>query len=238
MIQKLYSNIKLKANPTDNEHIVNKKYVDDLINGKIKEPVRVVLGTNFEGTYEGTGMTLTQTTASEVIIDGVAVELNDRILLIGQTDSTQNGIYEITTLGVTSGEQAVLTRAEDFNSSSDIKSNVRIPVSQGDANKDTSYILITDGVITLDTTSLEFTRFSAEKGISKAVGSFIGDGAATTFTITHGLGTKEIAEPTIYDKDGVLCKFDYETTTDNMITIKSDVVLEALDGTFNVIILA
>lgn len=237
MVQELYSNIKLKANPTDNEHIVNKKYVDDMISGKIKEPVRVVEGTNFEGTYEGTGMTLTQTTASTLVIDGVTVELNDRILLVGQTDATQNGIYEVTTLG-TDSVQAVLTRTADFNTSSAIKSNVRIPVSQGTANKDTSYVLTTDGVITLDTTSLDFIKFSAEKGISKAIGTFKGDGILTEFTITHGLGTTKPSAVAFYKADNTPVGFAWKGTSDNVITVTSDVLLEDADGEFTVVVTA
>ena len=237
MVQELYSNIKLKANPVDTEHLVNKKYVDDLVSGKIKEPVRVVEGTNFEGTYEGTGMTLTQTTAAVLVIDGVTVELNDRILLVGQTDATQNGIYEVTTLG-TDSVQAVLTRTADFNTSSAIKSNVRIPVSQGTANKDTSYVLTTDGSITLDTTPLDFIKFSAEKGISKAIGTFKGDGILTSFTITHGLGTTKPSAVAFYKADNTPVGFAWKGTSDNVITVTSDVLLEDADGEFTVVVTA
>lgn len=238
MVQELYSNVKLKANPSDKEHVVNKKYVDDLISGKIKEAVRVVEGTNFDASYDGVAMTLTQTTAGVLVIDGVTVELNDRILLIGQTDATQNGIYTVTTLGDDAGTQAVLTRAEDFNSSSAIKSNVRIPVSQGTTNKDTSYVLTTDGAITLDTTPLEFARFSAKAGVDKAIGTFKGDGVLTEFTITHGLGTTKPSAVAFYKADNTPVGFGWKATSDNVITVTSDVLLEDADGEFTVVVTA
>lgn len=238
MIKELYSNVKLKANPVDREDLVNKKYVDDLVSGKIKEPVRVVSGVNFDAAYDSSAMTLTQNTASELVIDDVTLELNDRVLLVGQTDLTQNGIYKVTTLGVTSGDQAVLTRSEDFNSSSQIKSNVRIPVSQGTANKDTSYVLITDGSITLDSTSLEFAKFSTSDGVTKAIGSFVGDGIATTFNITHGLNTLNPSSVAFYKADNTPVGFAWTPTSNNVIEVKSDVVLEVSDGTFKVVVTA
>lgn len=236
--QELYSNVKLKANPTNEEHIVNKKYVDDLVSGKIKEPVRVVEGTNFVASYDSVGMTLTQTTASTLVIDGVTIELDDRVLLIGQTDATQNGIYTVTTLGDDSGTQAVLTRTADFNTSSAIKSNVRIPVSQGTANKDTSYVLTTDGAITLDTTPLEFARFSAKAGVDKAIGTFKGNGVLTEFTITHGLGTSTPSAVAFYKSDNTPVGFGWKATSDNIITVSSDVLLEDADGEFTVVVTA
>lgn len=235
---KLKTNIKLEAIPTDKEHIVNKGYVDDLISQKIKESVRVVLGTNFDAAYDSSDMTLTQNVAGELVVDGVTLELEDRILLIGQTDATQNGIYTVTTLGVTSGDQSVLTRAEDFNSSSKIKTNVRVPISQGNDNKDTSYVLTTDGAITLDTTSLEFAKFSAKTGVDKAVGTFVGDGVAKEFTITHGLNTLQFSNVAIYDNDNNSVGFISKGTTNNVITIYSDVIIQASEGTYTVVVTA
>jgi hypothetical protein len=66
-----------------------------------------VLSANFVGTYAN--KVLTQTTPAEIVIDGVTLALADRVLLIGQTDKTQNGIYTVTTLGVTSGAAGVCT---------------------------------------------------------------------------------------------------------------------------------
>lgn len=36
-MQKFYTNVSLMATPTEDEHLVNKKYVDDLFERKLKE---------------------------------------------------------------------------------------------------------------------------------------------------------------------------------------------------------
>ena len=41
MTRNLYTNVNLKATPIQDEHLVNKKYVDRAINKKVIDPVRV-----------------------------------------------------------------------------------------------------------------------------------------------------------------------------------------------------
>ena len=47
-MQKFYTNISLMATPTDPEHLVNKKYVDELVERKLRE----ILGKQTEDSQE------------------------------------------------------------------------------------------------------------------------------------------------------------------------------------------
>lgn len=99
--------------------------------------VRLVSNSNQSGTYingalnNGVGATFTYATGS-LTIDSVVVNLNDFILLAGQTSSFQNGIYQCTQAGAT-GVAAVLTRRGDFQCREQIHGGQYVPVSAGTA---------------------------------------------------------------------------------------------------------
>ena len=94
----------------------------------------VVNVNNFVATYAngtaGVGATLTQTSAAVVVIDGVTLTLNQRVLFQGQTTSAQNGVYSITTLG-TGVVQAVFTRTTDYDTNTEIIPGTLIPIISG-----------------------------------------------------------------------------------------------------------
>jgi hypothetical protein len=189
--KKFFTQIDMKAQPTEEGHVVRLGDMIQYVTGKIKNPVRVVLSANFAGTYASKA--LTQTTPAEIVIDGITLALDDRVLLIGQTDKTQNGIYTVTTLGVTSGAAGVLTRAADWDESSDIVHGVKVPVAEGASHADTTYVLATEPPYTLDSTNIEFARDSGN--LSKVVQTefdVTGDDATTEFTFSHNLATKDI----------------------------------------------
>jgi hypothetical protein len=186
-----YTQINMKVAPSEENHVVRLGDMIGYVSGKIKNPVRVVLSSNFAGTYSA--KTLTQTTPSEIVIDGVTLAIDDRLLLIGQTDKTQNGIYVVTTLGVTSGDAGVLTRATDWDDTADIAHGVKIPVAEGAANADSTYVLTTEPPYALDTTNIEFARDSGS--LAKVVQlefDVAGDDVTTEFTFNHNLNTKDI----------------------------------------------
>lgn len=97
--------------------------------------VRVVASGNQSGTYyngplnNGVGATFTYATGS-LTIDSVVVNLNDMVLLAGQTAGYQNGIYQCTQQGAT-GVAAVLQRRGDFQCIEQIRGGSYVPVSAG-----------------------------------------------------------------------------------------------------------
>ena len=312
MSKKLYSNIELKATPVLDEHLVNLGTVKNLINKKVTDPVRVVDLVGIEGSYDSSTQELTETVGTALKIDGVSLQVSDRVLLANQLDSSQNGIFDVIVVGtdgtpasasatslsgftfsesdflgkqsasatltydlastswqvggsnvnladygITSdgtaslvgGESITITytpavggtpsklkRSSDFDKSSKIVPNVLVPVSQG-SNADKLFMLSNDNVITLDTDALHFIKYSSsDYATEKFVGTFTGDGVKTEFLAQHALNTKDI-NVTFYDATGELCYFNYELTSENVITIKPDVLLKAEDGEFRVAII-
>jgi hypothetical protein len=97
--------------------------------------VKAVATTNQVGVYyngptnNGIFSTLTYGLGT-LTIDGVSILLNDYVLLTGQTDGSQNGIYQCVQQGL-SGVPAVLQRRGDFQCIEQIRGGQYIPVSQG-----------------------------------------------------------------------------------------------------------
>jgi hypothetical protein len=121
-----------------------------------KEPCRLATTVNIDGAYSSITKTLINGMEEAVSIDGVAVAVNDRILVKNQTTETQNGIYDVTTLGDVS-TKLVLTRSHDADRSSFIKTGMSTIVTHGDTNH-TEWIYIKPdlGDFSLDSTNLTF----------------------------------------------------------------------------------
>ena len=210
------SNAKLNATPTAPQDIVNVKWVTDYVEGKVKAPVRAVSPANIAGTYSP--MTLTAGATGAAVIDGVTLAIGDRVLLIGQTDATQNGIYTVTVVGDGS-TAAEYTRANDFDESGKIYSGVRIAVNEGTLYADKDFRLVTDGVIVLDSTALTFILDTVPTGVEKYTETITGDNTTTAFAINHGLGTSDV---TIAIRDN---STGDEVFTDTAITDNNNVTL-------------
>jgi hypothetical protein len=185
-------NAGLYATPSDPNHLVNVKWVTEFVSGKVKAPVKLVSVSNIAGTYAGTpDFTLTTTALTAPSIDSVALALGDRVLLAGQTDATQNGVYTISQLG--DGTSAtVYTRADDFNTSTQITSGMRIVVTEGSVYSDTFWLLATDDPITLDTSDLNFIKVAPTTGATKFTAQITGDATTTDFVVTHNFNTRDL----------------------------------------------
>lgn len=89
-------------------------------------------------------------------LDGVTLVANDRILVKDQTTASQNGVYYVTTLGT--GANGTWTRTTDADQAGELTSGAIIAIEEGTINADSQWMLTTDGIITIGTTSLTFTR--------------------------------------------------------------------------------
>lgn len=156
--------------PSTAQHPATKAYVDAArANMDIKESVRAATTANI-------------TLSGAQTIDGVSVIAGDRVLVKNQTTGADNGIYV-----AASGSW---TRATDADANAEVTTGLTVVVSEGTANADSLWILATNDPITVGTTSLTFAKIgpSAAGGLSKFSQS-VGDGSATSFTVTHNLGT-------------------------------------------------
>lgn len=103
---------------------------------------RVVSTSNVSASYlngplnNGVGATLTPAAPAALVIDGVTLELNDRVLLVAQTNANENGIYVVT------NENWVLTRAADFQSIEQMKAGQFLSVNAGTTNAGAMYVLV------------------------------------------------------------------------------------------------
>ena len=171
-----------------------KTYVDTIAAAGIHyhTAVRVESPINLNASYDngtsGVGATLTNTgTLAAISIDGVALSLNDRVLVYNQTNATHNGVYYVSTVG--DGATAwVLTRTTDTDSygASDPNSlgeGDAFFVSEGDTGAGELYVMNTSGTITFGTTNITFTVI-AETAVYSAGQSLTLSG--TEFSVTAG----------------------------------------------------
>ena len=170
------------ADPTQDSHAANKRYVDSVKQAlDIKESVRVAstdtlnnenASTSF--TYSNGVFTESSAASAVVTLDGVQLASGNRVLLKDESTGANNGIYEVTVVGNGSTVAWVLTRASDFDSDDDISAGAFCFVEEGTVNGDGGFVLTTDETITLGTTALTFTQFSgagqvtAGDGITKS----------------------------------------------------------------------
>ena len=97
-------------------------------------------------------------------VDGVNLSTNDRILVTGQTTSSQNGLYLVATLG--SGGNGSWIRTGDGNETGEIEAGMIVMVTEGVVYQDTQWKLITDNPIVIGTTPLTFTQNYSANSIS------------------------------------------------------------------------
>lgn len=120
--------------------------------------VRVATTANLTATYSSGSKTLTNSGANAALsIDGVTLSAADKVLVKNQSTGSQNGLYTVTTVGDGSTPW-VLTRSTDMDTATEAEERDWFWITEGTVNADNGYALSTPGTITLDTTTLTFTR--------------------------------------------------------------------------------
>lgn len=210
----LTGGLTLSGDPSTALGAATKQYVDTIAAAGIHyhDPVRVEKEGNLSATYDngssGVGATLTNNSTQEaLVIDGVSLALNDRVLIYEQTNAYENGIYTVTTVGDGSTNW-VLTRATDADSygpsdSGSLGEGDAFFVLEGSLGAGELYVMTTSGSITFGTTAITFSQiatsqiYTAGAGItingteisvssSGTLDSVTDAGATTTNSITVG----------------------------------------------------
>lgn len=179
------------ADGTSPQDAVTKAQLDAAVQGwKWKEPVRAASTANL-------------TLSGAQTIDGVSVIAGDRVLVKNQSTGSANGIY-VAAAGAWS-------RATDFDVASEVV-GAAVFVSEGTTNGNSQWNMTTDAPVTIGTTALVWaqvgggTSYTAGTGISigggviavdtavvaRKASATIGDGSATTITVTHNLNTQDV----------------------------------------------
>lgn len=110
--------------------------------------------------YSSVAKTITANANGALSIDGVTVNVGDRVLKVTTGGATDDGIYTVTAKGAV-GAKYILTRAGDMNTSGSLTSGLMVPCgSEGSLNSNKVYELQTAAPFTLDSTSLTFGEFA------------------------------------------------------------------------------
>jgi hypothetical protein len=197
-------------NPTTATDAATKAYVDSAVEGLAwKDGARVATQGN------------TNLAAPGASIDGIAMVVNDRVLVRAQTTGTENGIY------IWNGAAAAMTRALDASTFDELEQAV-LTVEEGSSAGTTFRQTAVNG--TLGSTTVTFSSFGTgapsatetTAGIAelatqaetdagtddqrivtpfkgktaswagKRASQTIGDGSATNIIFNHGLGTEDV----------------------------------------------
>lgn len=197
--------------PLAGDEPATKDYVLGLVEGLAwKDDVRAATDTNVAIATPPTGF------------DGVTLADGDRVLLLGQTNSSENGIYTFT------NTSTALTRATDALVAEELKQAI-VPVHEGTVHggrvfrqTQTNFVVGTDPILFVsfgdaipqasDTVAGKIeiaTQVEVDSGTSqtlaitpftlanyaelnKSYSTVIGDGTTTTFPITHNLQTENV----------------------------------------------
>lgn len=232
--------ILLLADPTTPQGAATKNYVDTAVQSAAagidsKPSVRVVAVANI--TLSGT-----QT------IDGVSLVAGDAVLAVAQTTASQNGVYVVAsgawtrrttedqTGEITPGafwfvEEGTTYKASQWrcsNTGAVTIGTTSITIVQFGASS--SYtagngIAIAGGVISVvakasggivvDGTGVSLDTTIAARKFSATI---TGDGSATSFTVTHNLGTQDIV-PAFRDSANVGIEVDWVATSTTVMTV-------------------
>lgn len=119
-------------------------------NTAIKAPVKVVAVANITLSGE-------QTIDSKSVLAVNAASIPDRVLCAGQTDATQNGIYDVAT--------GAWTRAKDADGPYDLAKGTTIAVTDGTVYAGTYWQVTSDNPLTIGTSSIVWARVLPIDGV-------------------------------------------------------------------------
>ena len=117
-------------------------------------------------------------------VDGVSLVAGDRVLVNGQSDAAQNGLYRVQTVGA--GSNGTWVRTTDGNEDGEIQPGMVVMVTQGTQYADTPWKLTTNGEIEIGVTELTF-----EENYSLAFGNIFANGTAVIANVVSAAITFE-----------------------------------------------
>jgi hypothetical protein len=167
--------------PTVSTDAATKQYVDTVASASLHYhlPVRVETPTALNATYNngtsGVGATLTNDgTQAALVIDGITLSLNDRVLVYNQSNAAHNGVYTVTAVG-SGSVNWVLTRATDADTftvgdGDALGAGDAFYVKEGTTGAGELYVMNTAGTITFGTTAINFVQISSAQIYSAGTG--------------------------------------------------------------------
>lgn len=165
-----YSGNVTYTNSSVGTAVVNINTLNAAVNGlNAQIPVNYASTANLSVTYAngtlGVGATLTATASGVLTLDGATPILAQRVLIKDQTAQAQNGVYTVTAPG-TLVTPFILTRAVDYDQSSEIAAGDGFYVISGSSQNNTTWVQQTAAPVTVGTTAITFTQFGATPSTS------------------------------------------------------------------------
>lgn len=175
-------------------------------------------------------------------VDGVNLSAGDRVLVTGQSTGSQNGLYQVETVG--SGSNGTWVRTTDGNTTGEIEAGMIVMVTEGTVYADTQWKLTTNDPIIIGTTALTFEQNSAfafgnilangTAVLANSVGSTVTFTAGNNIAITGNNTSKTIA----FDVTGIsLNSISNGTSNVNVVSSGGNVTL-GIGGSGNVAVFA
>lgn len=194
--------------PTQGSSLVNKDYVVDVIAGlrDLKDACRVA-STGAMG-LTGLGVSL--------LVDGITVLNDDRVLLKDQSPKDTNGIYTVSGVGV----DITLTRSTDADTSAEVTQGMAVDVVEGIANGRTRWLLTTSNPINLGVTLLTFVEIPNPSTLVQfKEEQFTLTGTDITNQYVDLTNAAENGSVLVFPDDGIPQRFGSDYTLSNPVTV-------------------
>jgi len=216
--------VTLPGAPTSALHAATKSYVDGIAQGlDVKASVMYATTAQLATDYTN-GNTLTAQTQELFMVDGQSPQVGDRVLVKNQSNEAENGIYQMTVLGVNpnrgaGGVAAVLVRTADAIPGDTLTKGSFTFVEYGNSLSGKGFVA---NVISGQGIQVTWSQFSEAGQVIAGVGLDITgntldiDSTVATLTGTQTLTNKTLTSPVINTPTGIT---------------KSDVGLANVDNT-------
>lgn len=176
------------TDPTSAQDAATKTYVDTAVannsitkDGVIYATAAALPANTYNNGASGVGATLTGVAFGALVVDGNTVVVGQRILVKNEVTQANNGIYTVTTVGAVA-TLYVLTRASDYNQSSEILNGTTVFVSSGATLASTSWAMNNTATIVVGTTAITFAQISGPGSVTAGTGITV---TGTSVAITN-----------------------------------------------------
>ncbi len=197
--------------PTSAQDGATKAYVDAQLAG-------VVSGTVTKGSVRVAAAANVNIASPGTTIDGITMAVNDIVLLTAQTTPSQEGPYTY------NGSATAMTRATNWDTNAEAVLGSQWIVREG-TQADKFALMTNDTAITLGTTDPAFIFIGIAPAGVAPIEQTMGDGSATSFTITHNFNTRAVLV-TVYRTASPFDEVDVyvERATVNTVVVAPDEV--------------